>query len=91
MSVELQNVFDVMKSALGDSELDSIMHSISGKDQKPISKSMSRKKPGSDQVLSPTKSKPTASSTKEGKVLLEEMKKVSNILQPVLHYIFSLM
>ena len=72
-----------MKSALGDSEMDSIIQNITSGDQQMFSKSGSKastnkKKIGYDQFGSPTKIKSISTSSKEGKAMLEEMKKVIN-------------
>ena len=74
IELELQNVFDTMKNALGESELDSIIQNISLKDHPGAAKSgpkipTAKKKPGTDQF---------SSTSKEGKIMLEEVKKVRN-------------
>ena len=64
-----------MKSGLGDSELDSIIQNIDLGGQKTFSQPQARvplakRKAGADQSTSPSK-------TKDGKLLLEEIKKVA--------------
>ena len=81
VELELQNIFSALKSALGDSELDSIIQTINAGDQQMFSKSGSKpstmkKKMAHDQSGSPTKMKSISTSSKEGKAMLEEMKKV---------------
>ena len=72
IELELQNIFDAMKNALGESELDSIIQNISLKDHPGAAKSgpkipATKKKTGNDQF---------SSTSKEGKIMLEEVKKV---------------
>ena len=74
IELELQNIFDTMKNALGESELDSIIQNVSFKDHPGAAKSgpkilTTKKKPGADQF---------SSTSKEGKIMLEEVKKVRN-------------
>ena len=68
-----------MRSALGDSEIDSILHNVTSTDEKNLLKpgkvGVAKKKPLGDQLTSPSKTK--AAVTKDTKVLLEETKKVS--------------
>ena len=81
IELELQNVLDTMKSALGESELDSIMQTISSKDQQGYAKlgtkiPSTKKKPGGDLLGTPSNVKSISNSSKEGKIMIEEMKKV---------------
>ena len=83
IELELQNVFDTMKSALGESELDSIMQNISSKDQHGYAKLGTKipsikKKPGGDLLGAQSNVKSISSTSKEGKIMIEEMKKVMN-------------
>ena len=69
-----------MRSALGDSEMDSIIQSVASADEQGLLRpgarvGVTKKKPPGDQLTSPSKTK--ASVTKDTKVLLEETKKVS--------------
>ena len=68
-----------MRSALGDSEMDSIIQSVASADEQGLLRpgarvGVTKKKPPGDQLTSPSKTK--ASVTKDTKVLLEETKKV---------------
>ena len=81
MELELQNIFDSMKSALGESELDSIIQNIASGDQQAYAKSRikvstTKQKQGAELFGAPTTIKSLSSSSKEGKIMLEEMKKV---------------
>ena len=68
-----------MRSALGDSEIDSILQNVTSADEQSLLKpgrvGVAKKKPPGDQLTSPSKTK--AAVTKDTKVLLEETKKVS--------------
>ena len=86
IELELQNVFDTMKSSLGESELDSIMQSISSKDQQGYAKLGSKppsikKKPGGDLLGTPSNVKSISNTSKEGKIMIEEVKKVIYLCQ----------
>ena len=90
-----------MRSALGDSEIDSILQNVISADEQSLLKpgrvGVAKKKPPGDQLTSPSKTK--AAVTKDTKVLLEETKKVSYLFlssstlfwtenNPILHTIF---
>ena len=68
-----------MRSALGDSEIDSILQNVTSSDEQSLLKpgrvGVAKKKPHGDQLTSPSKTK--AAVTKDTKVLFEETKKVS--------------
>ena len=86
IELELQNVFDTMKTALGESELDSIMQNILSKDQQGYAKLGSKtpsikKKPGGDLLGTPSNVKSISNTSKEGKIMIEEMKKVMYLCQ----------
>ena len=75
-----------MKSALGESELDSIMQNISSKDQQGYAKlgtkiQSTKKKPGGELLGTPSNVKSISNSSKEGKIMIEEMKKVMHLSQ----------
>lgn len=76
VELELQNIFSAMKSALGDSEMDSIIQNITSGDHSKSGSKASTTKKKMDQFGSPTKMKSISTSSKEGKAMLEEMKKV---------------
>ena len=79
MELELQSIFDSMKSALGESELDSIIQNIASGDQQGHAKSRIKVSPTKLKQGAQTTVKPISSSSKEGKMMLEEMKKVKLI------------
>ena len=79
VELELQSILKLMRSALGDSEMDSIIQSVASPDEQGLLRpgarvGVTKKKPPGDQLTSPSKTK--ASVTKDTKVLLEETKKV---------------
>ena len=96
IELELQNVFDTMKSALGESELDSIMQNISSKDQQGYAKSgpkisSTKKKTCGDLFSTSSNVKSISSTSKEGKIMIDEMKKVSQYtLSSITNYSFMI-
>ena len=84
--MELQNIFDRMKSGLGDSELDDIIQNVELDGQKTTSQPsirvpMAKRITGTAQsAVSPSKTKLVSGGMKDTKLLLEEVKKARLLL-----------